>query len=171
MSSLKDTVPIPITMIPKILENKITLIANVQITQDEINLFQAALNAISEQLEEDGIEESKLTRVNALFTKDGSFHFVDEGENVALGLHFSLSLFAMDRIRVEVKKKNEIIYLIVFIEELVHHYWSLEDEVETKVKLIEILNRILEKPVGITDVFPKDWLNEELARQGKQPRY
>ncbi|MGG4467216.1 hypothetical protein ABER68_04155 [Paenibacillus alvei] len=171
MSSIRNAVASRLPKVPGYLEGKLGFAANYALTKEEAILFSVALNAICEQLEEESIKSSTLTKVTALFTKNGAFEFVDEqkGEEKSLGMHFSLAVYSMED--VQKKAVNDIVYLMVFVEELVHHYWKLEDEVETKIKVVEILNRVLDKPLTVTDLFPKEWLNSELERQGKPARY
>lgn len=171
MSSIKNWVVCPSTVTPNILSGKINYVANFEISEEEANLFTTALNAICLKLEEDGISNTDLTKVTAIFTKDGSFEFVDDPNDKSAGLHFSLAIYSMETIRELVSLKGNVVYLVVYIEELVHHFWRLEDEVETKIKVTEVINKIASQPLEITDIFPKDGLNAELKRQGKQARY
>ncbi|WP_428910719.1 hypothetical protein [Niallia sp. Krafla_26] len=171
MSSLRNWVECPGPRVPELLADKIRFVANFPITDDEAMQFSIVLEKIVEELEVDNLSPVDFSRVTVIFTENGGFEFEDEGDNVALGLHFSLAVYAIGRIREKVAIQGEIVAFITFIEELVHHFWRLEDEVETKIKVTNIVNRIFERNFYITDLFSREWLNDELRRQGNQPRF
>ena len=54
----------------------------------------------------------------------------------------------------EMRKLGAQQFAFAFTEELVHHFWRLEDEAEAKMKVIEILQ--LTEPC-ITREYVKDW--------------
>ncbi|KML40622.1 hypothetical protein [Cytobacillus firmus] len=171
MARLINAVTSPGPSVPETLTGKLSFLANCPLTQEEANEFNLILNELANELEEDGITREDLTRVTAIFTRDNKFEIEDVGDDPALGLHFSLAVYAMDRIRDKRREVGQIASLMVYIEELVHHYWRLEDEVETKVKAARILSRIYNQEIQVTDLFPREWLNAELIRQGMEPRY
>lgn len=135
---LKDFISTIVPQIPDMLKGKLTFVANHGLNAKEVQIFGMALQAIVLQLEEDKITKEKLNNVNAIFTKDGSFAMYEENSNT-FGLHFSLAVYAIENLR---KLNNERFLLVAFIEELVHHYWRIEDETKVKYKVIEIAQKI-----------------------------
>lgn len=123
--------------IPDYLKDNLNMVATCELTPRLVEIFGMGLIAIVDELKEDNISSSSLTRVTLLFTADGSFSLKEESDNV-FGLHFSLSVLIIDRLL----KTGEQFQLFAFVEELVHHYWRIEDERETKYKVIKIVNRI-----------------------------
>lgn len=107
-------------------------------TDSEVRIFGIGLLAIAEKLDEEHISNQQLTNVNAIFTKDGSFS-MEEEVKTTLGLHFSLAIYALESLR---KINNEYLLLVTFVEELVHHYWRIEDETMVKYKVLEIVQKI-----------------------------
>ena len=68
-----------------------------------------------------------------------------------VGSHFSLIIYNMNKIR----RLNDFLKtMTVFTEELVHHYWRIEDERLVKHKDIEVLR--LGNPIFSLELF-KEW--------------
>lgn len=135
---------------PDILVGKLTVAANYALNNNDVQIFALALNAISMQLEKDKIRKEDLTTVNALFTKNGSFSMYEESHST-LGLHFSLAIYPLETLH---NMHNDRLVLFAFVEELVHHYWNIEDETTVKYKVLEIVNLI---DTGITIDMLKGW--------------
>lgn len=135
---LKTSTSCYVINIPDKLKQKLTFASNIEITKREKFIMEIVLEEITNQLEYENMSIDSLTRVNAIFTKDGSFSMYEENDKT-YGNHFSLAIYAMEKIR---NTNNEKFMLLVFTEELVHHYWRLEDETKTKYKVLEIIQRI-----------------------------
>lgn len=135
---LKNYVSTKVPAIPKILDGKLTFVANCALNDNEVKIFGMGLLAISSKLNEDNITKAQLTNVNVILTKDGSFEMIEE-DSSTFGLHFSLSVYALEPLR---KVNNESFLLFAFIEELVHHYWRISDETKTKYKVLEIVQKV-----------------------------
>ena len=65
---LKNWKPISFPPIPDNLNNKLLMVSNVVLNQNELNLFYLSINWISEQIKKDNIEYDFLTRVTCIFT-------------------------------------------------------------------------------------------------------
>ena len=148
--TLQNFVSTNVPCVPKILEGKLTFVANYALNDKEVRIFGIGLLAISEKLIEDNISSHQLTNVNVIFTKDGSFGMIEE-DNSTFGLHFSLSVYALESLR---KINNEHFYLFAFVEELVHHYWRIDNETKTKYKVLEIVQKV---DPNITLDMIKNW--------------
>lgn len=147
---LENSITTRVPVVPEELKNKITFAANYALTDFDVVLFTGVLIVINAQLKEDGMNYDDLTRVNVLFTRNGSFSMHEESETV-LGLHFSLAVYPMEILH-RVKDPNLVCFC--FIEELVHHYWRIENETDVKYKTLEIIQRIDKK---ITVETLKGW--------------
>lgn len=147
---LNDFVTTLAPIIPDMLIGKLTIAANYALNENEVKIFSLALNAISAKLQQDGITKDKLTTVNAIFTKNGSFSMREDNANVYAS-HFSLAIYQLENLR---NTHNERFILFAFVEELVHHYWRIENETEVKYKILEIVQLI---DTGITLEMVKGW--------------
>ena len=65
--------------------------------------------------------------------------------------HFSLAIYQIENLR---NTHNERFILFAFVEELVHHYWRIENETEVKYKILEIVQLI---DTGITLEMVNGW--------------
>lgn len=147
---LHNFVTTKVPKIPDILKNKLTFVANFKLNDNEVHIFGLALIAIAEQLKKDNITNQQLTNVNVIFTKNGSFS-MEEETNTTFGLHFSLAIYAIENLR---KINNERFMLFTFVEELVHHYWCIENETNVKYKVLEVVQLI---DSNITLQIVKGW--------------
>lgn len=139
-----------VPFIPEYLTGKLTMVANYPLNNSDVHLFDLALKAISKALELDHITKESLTTVNVIFTKDGSFSIIEESPTT-FGLHCSLAVYALEKLNAV---NNEKFKLVSFIEELVHHYWRIEDETTVKYKVVQIAQMI---DPSITIDLLKEW--------------
>ena len=146
---LKNFVTTLAPIIPNELQGKLTFAANYSLNENEVRIFSMALYAIISQLKEDGIAFDSLTNVNAVFTKNGTVEL--EENSSAFGNHISLAIYAIENLR---HTNNERFLLFAFVEELVHHYWCIEDETKVKYKVLQIVQKI---DSGITLELIKGW--------------
>jgi len=172
MSKFKNQITSSGPSIPDFLLDKIEIRAIFALREQEAFLFSVALTGVSNQLIKEGYEKNQLARLTVLLTKDGTFELIEDENDVEeypIGFRFNLAVYAVEKWRE--KEYSDQLILTVFIEELVHHYWNIEDEVITKEKVIEIMNSILNYEIEITDIFSAEWLNDYLIKQGKEPRF
>ena len=123
-------------LIPKIIADKINFIINYEINEREILIFNMALSAVENGIKKDNL--NNLNRTNVVFTQNGSFYFSQKRDDV-FGMHCNFCIYAMETLR---KTENEYFVLVTFIEELVHHFWGIEDEVAVKYKVVEIAQTV-----------------------------
>lgn len=129
--------PIPL-VIPDILQNKLNIIITYLPNERELKIFQLSLFAITKELMNDNIGNQHLTKVNVIFTKDGSFSIYENRDDI-FGLHCSFVIYPLERLR---KRNDEYFTIFAFTEELVHHYWRIEDEIEVKYKVLKIVQMV-----------------------------
>lgn len=128
---------IPFT-IPDILQNKLKIIITYLPNERELKIFQFSLFAIAKELMNDNIDNQQLTKVNVIFTKDGSFSMYEEHDDI-FGAHGSFVIYPLERLR---KRIDEYFTIFSFTEELVHHYWRIEDEIKIKYKVLKIVQMV-----------------------------
>lgn len=124
--------------IPSNLQGKITVLSTCNLSTHCINLFNMALVATSKQLEKESIDKASLLNVNIVFTSDGKLQL--EMENITLGFHMDLCLYNLKAI--ENDKNDPKLITACFVEELAHHFWNIDDEIEVKHKVFHILKNI-----------------------------
>ncbi len=107
------------------------------VTKEEVNILQTVLCAIRDQLQSEGVTHDQLRKARIIFTKDGSYKVNERDKNVR-GSYERHIVYPMDILR---KLDVEWMY-VSFTEELCHHIWNIDDEVEVKYKNAEILSRI-----------------------------
>lgn len=127
--------------LPKIFENKLFIAKTINLILHDRDIFliNTALKVVSEQLLAENC--NKIISLNMIFTCDGSFLFSKDNDVLEFGAHCNLAIYRMDLIHEAYIRLNEQFVLFVFIEEMVHHYWRIEDEKEVKYKVLEIIRR------------------------------
>lgn len=148
--TLENHIATYVPLVPTELKEKINFTANYAMNEKEALIFVKVLKSIVEQMKIDNIDFTTLTRIGVIFTENGNFSFIDECDNT-YGRCFSLAVYKLGRLRIA---NNDDFTLFVFAEELVHHYWQVEDETVVKYKVLEVAQRI--KP-SITLEKIKGW--------------
>ena len=120
--------------IPNIVSNKITVLTNCTITEDEVIMFNASLKAVCEYIQKNNILLEDYFAFNVVFTEDGSFSF-EERQNATLGNQFQLAVYNMAKLR---NLKDNEMMLFVFLEELCHYFFRIKDEKNVKYRVEEI---------------------------------
>ena len=147
---IKNIIPHKTVVIPEIFLGKIELRFTCELTDNELMGFAYALRFCENKLKEDGYKSSDLSRVSIIFTNNGKLD-MEEDDVLCCGSHFSIIVYNMEKIR---RLNNFLKTMTVFVEELVHHFWRIEDEKLVKEKDIEILR--LGNPIYTLDLF-KEW--------------
>ena len=62
-------------IIPELLKDKLQLMANCDLSDREIDIFNVSLSCIEKQIQVDNINLNDFCKINVVFTKDGSFSF------------------------------------------------------------------------------------------------
>lgn len=123
--------------------------------EKELKIFQFSLFVIAKELINDNIDNQQLTKVNVIFTKDGSFSIYEEHDDI-FGAHGSFVIYPLERLR---KRNDEYFTIFSFTEELVHHYWRIEDEIKIKYKVLKIVQMVDSK---ITIDLIRKWGFDEI---------
>lgn len=137
--------------IPDNFKGKVTILANCNITEDEIDLFNASLKAVSNYVLNNSIDLSDYFTLNVFFTDDGTIAFSEEKESNC-GSQFHVAVYRMGKMRTLPDKYKRMLF--VFIEELAHYFLRISDETIIKYRVAEILRYILP---SFTDDEMKNW--------------
>ena len=135
---------------PDILRNKITPIATCELTKREIYLLAKAYEGLERQLLADGVNENSLTHLNLIFTPQGNFEIVND-EPSEWASHCCFAIYYMDKLR---SREDDEFIVFAYLEELVHHFYSIEDEREVKKKVLQAIN---ETQYKVTEEKLKSW--------------
>ncbi|TCJ86373.1 UNVERIFIED_ORG: hypothetical protein EDC93_1011112 [Bacillus cereus] len=111
------------------IEPYITVHCNVAIEQNVADLFAIATNRIAESPDFPNLRKRKLF---VLFSEDGKYTVNLLEQEVAT--QGSFAFFSYEKLR----KYNDVMKVVIFTEELVHHFWDEEDELVTK-RIVEKL--------------------------------
>jgi hypothetical protein len=157
---------------PEILIRKLTLMSTYQINERETKIFEFALLGIADCLREEGFKEENLCNAVILITKDGYFEHRLLKNELHFGIKLNLIVFCVQQWRNPKYINDGNLILMIFLEELIHHFWNTDDEVFVKEKAIKIINKLFpERTFKLSDFFNKEYLNNELIKNGKLPRF
>ncbi len=110
------------------------------VSVEEQDIFQKVLCAVRDQLNDESIGHAQLRKARIIFSKDGSYE-VKAREKTIRGVYERHIVFPMEYLR---GLDREWKYMS-FAEELCHHLWNIDNEVEVKYKVAEVLARIFTK--------------------------
>lgn len=138
------------------IKDKVVLLATHPISDRIAKITGISLWAVAEQLEKDGLLES-ITSVNCIFTDDGNVSIQMDPEQ--LGNIMRIIIYPMGRWLSFYSPHNPDYPIFLFIiEELAHHYWNIEDEVEVNYKVIEIMKHIFPQ-IQMEDVYSRNFMD------------
>lgn len=127
---------------PVFLDNKLQFVANCLLREEEIQIFNQALQLVAWKIKEDmkngnlSPKVEDLRRVTIIFTKNGEFSF--SGIENEVGINVSLIVYKTDCLHYI---DDCMFPLFTFIEEMTHHFWNIEDETLVKYKVVEIIQQ------------------------------
>lgn len=157
-------------VITTFLKDKIDIRSTCKMNENETFLMGIALAGVSVCLEQDGYKQDDLSSITILFTNDGSFEYMQEENDISFGQVLRLIIYSVDTWRNNYLSDEMI--LVIYFEELIHHFWKIHDEVIVKEKVTEVMNRTLpNRQYKILDLYNREFLNNELLKQGKQTRF
>lgn len=136
--------------IPENLKNKILIGTTTTITQHDKDIYMKALELVEQRMLKERIEINKRSSVNIFFTENGTIHFEQSDDLIEFGTHCHLITYRMDKMR---EVYNDKFKFFVFVEELAHHFWRIEDEEKVKYKVLDILKPLFN--ISIDTV--KEW--------------
>ena len=116
-----------------------------------VELFNAALKAMSEYVRDNAIDLSDYFTLNVFFTDDGTIAFT-ENSDTNCGSQFHLALYRMGKLRTLPDKYTKMLF--VYIEELAHYFLRISDETIIKYRVADILRYVLP---NFTDEEMKSW--------------
>lgn len=126
-------------VIPCYLRNRINIVSNCKLQEDEIKIFNMALTLINERVAmSPEIDPYYFSLVNVIFTEDGEFTLVKENDKIYFGIQFYSVVYVLKNLR---EIENQRFLLFAFLEELVHHYWRIVDEKEVKYQVLQIIQQ------------------------------
>lgn len=159
MTILEGAVNGPGPNIDKRLESKLFVLATTPIPEAMRKLMSMAFWAVAEQLEEDRLLEN-LVKVNCFVTNYGDITLKLSDNQLA----YVISIINYPIKKWEEQNCGEIHMLMFIIEELCHHYWNIEDEVEVNYKVLEVIKRIVPK-TEMGDIYNIDWMEKEKSKK------
>lgn len=125
--------------VPTRLISKLGITGDVDLSDDESKVFSYALLLLDMQFSKENINISDLPSVQILFLKDGNFSIKNVSNSYA-GATTNVIMYIMDKIR---NWSNAHKIIAIFLEELTHHFWNIEDEIIVKHKVLEIMRNFL----------------------------
>ena len=131
---------------PAMLLGKLTMTFTCEINVREEKMLSNALILITKQFERENMKDFK--RTTLVFTENGDISLKMPSE--AMGMRMTACIFPVKRWRD--KNYNDIQILTIILEELCHHYWSIEDELIVKYKVFEVI-KSLNPDLKITDLY------------------
>ena len=138
----------PIEDIPETINHKIQIVSNIKLSHSEQFLFNYSLRLVITQLTKENIDFSTLHGVIVMFLSDGNFS-IQNTRNGFAGVTTSVIIYVINVIR-RYKDINKI--MAIFIEELAHHFWNIEDEIVVKHKVLEIM-RFIEPDLSMEAIY------------------
>lgn len=136
MIGIANAVKLPTIHIPQIMYEKFYIAGNTMITRQEALLYEKSLYMVSLQLSKEGKTDSDFSIANIIFTENLCYTFINTTGHKG-GMVQNLIVYAMQTLRTYAK--TDIHYYRVFLEELCHHIWRIEDETVVLYKVLEIL--------------------------------
>lgn len=131
---VEDATQNPQVIVPKRLYNLVHIVCTCELTHDELNEFYFALKCILNQMQIDGLYIDSLTPISALFVDSKSIRITIDDDH-CVGCHMSWVIYFMHRARKLTKDQR----VFMFIEEMVHHFWRIQNEEKAKLKTIETI--------------------------------
>lgn len=126
-------------IIPHYLKGKISITSNCELYEEEIKLFNFALQLINERVVmSPEIDPYEFSAVNVIFTENGELTLLKDDDKVYIGIQFYSVVYVLKYLR---ELENQRFILFTFLEELVHHYWRVTDETEVKYLVLEIMQQ------------------------------
>lgn len=130
--------PTFVPALPNILKNKLEFRTTTNLSENDTIAFAKALIKLEELIVEECVNIDNVPRAFAIFTDQGDLKIsLDKG---TLGTNVHLICYAIQRW--EEYNLSEVHKVSVFLEELCHWFWNIDDEVKVKFKVFEILKRI-----------------------------
>lgn len=155
MSILVGAITGPGPNIDKRLVGKLFVLATIPIDEDIKKLLAMGFWGVAEQLDSDHLLNN-LPRINCFITPFGDVSInLDDNQ---FGMHMAMAVYPVQKWRDS--NLGELHMLLCIVEELCHHYWNIEDEVEVNYKVLEVIKRIVPK-TEMSDLYNVDWMEKQ----------
>ena len=151
MSYIDGCLPITLPVVPLNLQEHLTTLTQVELTDLETKAYCVALQMIGTLFDR---EKRTPTSGAAVFTRDGNIAIQRAPNDTHLAIVHRIAIYDMGAIRKKNYPRERII--IVFLEELCHLLWSITDELEVKHKVTEAYNTIWNGNLDIWDLYDKE---------------
>lgn len=125
--------------VPPVLQGKVEILTNTELTKKEVALFNDALRAMGAYIADKKINLMDLFTLNIFFTYNGTMSFVENSAGNC-GSQFYLALYRMEKLR---QLNSDVLMLFVYIEELAHYLLRISNETFVKYKVSEIMRYIV----------------------------
>jgi hypothetical protein len=118
-------------------------IGGCQLTDVEIEVFNISLKILYQQLIDDKISFDSLPKSKCIFFDKDTLELDFQNDNV-LGTYLIFIIYRMNRIRNNERyNQNPYGLILVFLEELCHCYYNIDDETAVKHKVLKIIQKHL----------------------------
>ncbi|MCH5186799.1 MAG: hypothetical protein J1F63_00245 [Oscillospiraceae bacterium] len=137
------------------LKAHVLVVATCDIPAEIANLFSCCVNAVADQMENDGllVDTDHLLFVTCIFTDKDTISITLEPNELAIVTPIIVYPFYKWNIN------HPEIVCSSMIEELAHFFWGIRSEYEVSLKVLTILNRIYTN-LKLEDIFNVDILRE-----------
>lgn len=130
--------PTLVPQVPKTFEKKLEFRTTTNLKEYDAKLFAYVLTVLEKQVLKENLDLNKVPKAFAIFTDNGEIKIsIPKG---ILGINVHLLTYAIKRF--EYYELAEVFKVSVFLEELCHWLWNIEDEIEVKYKIFEIIKEI-----------------------------
>lgn len=135
---IKGMKPTFIPTVPERLIHKLEFRTTTDLYENDAKLYSYVLTRFDEKLKKDNINLDLIPKTFAIFTDNGELE-ISLNDSI-LGVNANIIIYATKRFN----KFNlsEVFKVSVFLEELCHWAWNIEDETRVKYKIFEILEDI-----------------------------
>lgn len=135
---IKKFVPSPCPLVPEELNGKINFTSNCVLPDRDMELFNIVLEKLVEQMKEEEFVFSKVGKVTIIFTEKTDFELFFE--NTEMATYSKLIIYPV----IHWQKCNivEDVKIFSFAEELCHHFWRVDDELQVLYPTLRVMYKI-----------------------------
>lgn len=155
MSKLDGVISALGPLIDARLNGKIIFNTTIQIPDKVRILMSKSFWAVAEELEQDQKLEN-ITIVNCIVTSNGDYTIKHDEEQLAYYVYPTIVYPIQNWTDLNC---SEVHVLLFVIEELCHHFWNIDDEVEVNYKVHEVMKRIIPS-IKLEDLYNTQWIKE-----------
>ncbi|MHC4123902.1 MAG: hypothetical protein ACYSSI_10040 [Planctomycetota bacterium] len=152
------------------LANRVEQITTIRLSGGEIKIFDEAFRAVEIVYIKDG-RNNNAPKINLVYTSYGEVII----ESKALGDDVDLAIYPIQQWRD--MQANRLVRQVCFIEELVHHFWNMEDGVPELYQKVTEIMKIIKPSLELDDIYIKIKKDSEMRQlnikhlQGLEPGF